>query len=182
MIEECNRQTAQVEAYLEQYDAEALKWRPDERGWSATGQIAHLVLVNGPYLKRMAETIAAQRAGSTSGPTSGPWKHPWFSRWFAKSMEPPVKRRYKTMKSMVPDIGAEPASEVEAFRESQATLRTVLEDARGLDMGRVRFASPFFSLFRFSLGGGLALLLAHNRRHIWQIEQLLAHPGFPGRR
>ena len=177
MLEEVERQTQEVRDLVAAHDAEGLTWRADPSRWSVTGQIAHLVLVNGPYLKTMAETVAAQGGGNSSGP----WKHPWFSRYFANSMEPPVTRRYKTMKSMKPDPGSDPRGEAERFFATQDQLRDVIESARGLDMGRVRFGSPFFRLFRFSLGGGLALLLAHNRRHIWLANEVVSSPGFPGR-
>lgn len=177
LIEEIDRQTDQVRGLISTYDTDALKWRPNESRWSITGQIAHLVLVNGPYLKTMAEVVAERSPGSDAGP----WKHPWFSRWFAKSMEPPVKRRYKTMKAMIPDLGAEPEAEIEAFCTLQLELKDVIESARGLDLGRIKFASPFARIVRLSLGGGFGLMLGHNRRHLWLVDEVVSSPGFPGR-
>ncbi len=51
---------------------------------------------------------------------------------------------------------------------------------RGVDLGRVRFRSPFFALLRFSLGAGFEMLLAHDRRHLWLAREVMASPGFPG--
>ena len=48
-------------------------------------------------------------------------------------------------------------------------------------MGRVRFGSPFLPLLRFSLGTGFALILAHNRRHLWLMNELMQHPDHPVR-
>lgn len=177
LIEEIDRQIDQVQGLISTYDTEALKWRPNESRWSITGQIAHLILVNGPYQKAMVEVVAAQPKGSSAGP----WKHPWFSRTFAKWMEPPVTRRYRTMKAMIPDIGAEPETEAEAFYTLQRELRDIIDSARGLDLGRIRLTSPFARLMRFSLGGAFGLVLGHNRRHIWLAEEVVGSPGFPGR-
>ncbi len=56
----------------------------------------------------------------------------------------------------------------------------LLGEARGLDLGKVRFSSPYMVLFRFSLGAGFEMLQAHARRHLWLIDELRAHPRFPG--
>lgn len=178
LLAEVERQTAHVEQIFGDHSSDQLRWRPDQKGWSIMGHIAHLSIINVAYLDAIAERVRTE-----SGPASpGPWSHPWFSRYFANSMEPPVTRRFGTMKSMIPDLGADPDTELATFRSAQAKMTEVIEACRGVDLGRVRFASPFFRLFRFSIGGGLGLLLAHNRRHIWHAEQLLANPSFPGDR
>ncbi len=119
----------------------ALTWRPDAVKWSVPGHVAHLSIINGDYLERIGQTTASARGGS--GPFSdGPYRHPWFGRWFAASMEPPVQKRWKTMKSMVPDPGADPTTERVRFAEVHGKMIGLLDEGRGLDLGRVRFGSP----------------------------------------
>lgn len=179
LIAEAGRQADEVEAVFSALDPGALTWRADESKWSVTGHVAHLSIINGDYLKRIDETIAKTRADS--GPMSdGPYRHPWFGRWFATSMEPPPKKRWTTMGAMVPDPGADPESERARFAEAQAQMVDLLGQARGLDLGKVRFSSPYMALFRFSLGSGFAMLLAHSRRHLWLIDEVRGHPDFPG--
>lgn len=84
------------------------------------------------------------------------------------------------MRSMVPDPVLEEGDVLERFRANQNRLVMLLEGARGADLGKIRFGSPFAAIVRLSLGTGLALLLAHNRRHIWLIREVLAADGFPG--
>ncbi|MEM7413909.1 MAG: DinB family protein [Gemmatimonadota bacterium] len=175
LLAEVGRQTAQVDQIFRDHSTEQLRWRPDQKGWSVMGHVAHMSIINVPYLDAIEERVGRE-SGSTS---AGPWSHPWFSRYFATSMEPPVTRRFKTMKSMVPDLGSDPETELATFKAAQTKMTSVIEACRGVDLGRVRFASPFFRLFRFSIGGGLGLLLAHNRRHIWLAEEVMAHASFP---
>jgi hypothetical protein len=178
LIAEAERQAAEVESMFSALDRGALTWRADETRWSVTGHVAHLCIINGDYLERISETIRGARAGK--GPVSdGPYRHPWFGRWFAGLMEPPPKRRMATMRAMVPDPGADSATERARFAEVQARMTTLMMDARGLDLGKVRFSSPYMALLRFSLGSGFAMLLAHNRRHVWLIEEVRNTPGFP---
>lgn len=180
LVTEAERQAAEVEAAFSALDSEALTWRADETKWSVTGHVAHISIINHDYLGRIAETIAAARA--RGGPMSdGPYRHPWFGRWFARSMEPPPKKRMKTLKAMIPDPGVDPATERARFVELQGRMVELLNEARGLDLGKVRFSSPYMVLFRFSLGAGFVMLQAHARRHLWLIDELRGSEGFPGR-
>ena len=94
-------------------------------------------------------------------------------------MEPPPKKRMKTFKNMVPDPGTTPEEAVDDFVRLQGRMAELIEASRGLDLGRVRFSSPYMRVLRFSLGTGFEMLLAHNRRHIWLVHELLALPGAP---
>ena len=55
-----------------------------------------------------------------------------------------------------------------------------MKEVRGFDLGRIRFSSPFLALLRMSLGTAQATLLAHNRRHIRLLREVLDWDGFPG--
>ena len=85
---------------------------------------------------------------------------------------PPPKRRLKTFKKMVPDPGTTPDHALAEFRAVQERLLDAIEKADGLDLGRIRFSSPFLALLRLSAGTGLALLVAHTDRHIWLMNEV----------
>lgn len=175
---ESRRQVDELSQIVSGLSAEALRWRPDEARWSVAGHIAHLCLVNGPYIAAMRTRIG--RAGERDrARSSEPFRHPRIARWFVGTMEPPPKRRMKTMRSMVPDPGLDVDDVLGEFREQLEDYREMLVTARQLDLGRARFGSPFFGLLRFSLGTGFELVLAHNRRHIWLIRELMERDDFP---
>ena len=179
LLAEAKRQNAEVAEILETLSDEAALWRPDEARWSAAGHMAHLVIINTAYIGPIESAIEA--AVTVGAPRSdGPYRHPRIASWFAGSMEPPPKRRLKTFRAMVPDPGVSRAEASEDFDRTQVRLVEAIERARGLDLGRVRFRSPFLALLRFSLGSGFEMLLAHNRRHIWLVRELLATADFPG--
>lgn len=157
----------------------AASWRPDPARWSMTGHLTHLGMVNEAYVAAVEAAVDAARM--TGAPESdGPYAHPWIARRFVRMLEPPPRFRVKTMRSMVPETGVEPADALRRFHELQARLAGTARRARGLDLGRVRFSSPFFRLLRLSLGTGFEVVLAHNRRHVWLIRELMASEGFPG--
>lgn len=178
MAATCERQTEEVADLLAPLGDAARLWRPHEGAWSALGHTAHLCVVNARYLDAMEARLRQARDRGDAG-SDGPYRHPMFARWFAEWQEPPPKRRVRTMRAMVPDPVLDEGDVLERFRANQTRLAALLEAARGVDLGRIRFGSPFAAIVRLSLGTGLALLLAHNRRHIWLIREVLAAEGFP---
>ena len=178
LLDEAARQRDELVDLFGRLPQATLSWRPDETRWSAGGHVAHLAIINEAYLGTIADAVA--RARAAGGPRGdGPYRHPRIATWFARSMEPPPKRRMKTFAGMVPDPGTTPEAALADFVRLQGRLAQLAEESRGLDLGRVRFGSPFLALLRFSLGTGFEMLLAHNRRHIWLVHELLAAPGAP---
>ncbi len=178
LVAEAERQVAEVREVFAELSPEAATWRPDETRWSVTGHVTHVVIINRAYLGAIEAAI--DRAEEKGPRGDGPYRHPAIAKWFVRNMEPPPKQRMKTMRSMVPDPGADPERAEADFAAVQERMGSLLERARGLDLGRVRFGSPFFRLLRFSLGAGFEMLLAHNRRHLWLAREVMGSPGFPG--
>lgn len=176
LVEEVDRQTRLVAEWWDRHPDEALRWRSGADRWSVQGHVAHLVVLNREYVPAMRACVDDARSRGRTG--DGPYRHPWIGSWFANTMEPPPKRRMKTMGSMRPDPEAD--NVLEDFRSVQEALRDVIVSGRGVDLGRARFPSPFMKLLRLSLGTGFHTLLAHNRRHIWLAEEVVASEGFPG--
>lgn len=176
---EAGRQIREVTELLGGLPPGALTWQPNEGKWSVAGHLTHLSMLNETYVSVMEERI--RRAREDGGPVSdGPYRHPRFGSWFARSMEPPPKRRFKTMRAMVPDPVAVSGDVLGRFSAAQHSLIVAMDHAQGLDLGRIRFGSPYQVLIRLSLGVAFELLLAHDRRHIWLVREVLAWEGFPG--
>ena len=177
MIVESERQRAEVEGVLAALSAEQALWRPNEQKWSVLGHVVHLCLLNELYVEAMQACVTRSReAGRLS---DGPYRHPWFGRWFTNAMEPPPKRRMKTAKAMIPDPELDGSEVGPKFARVQGTLAQLMEDTRGVDLGRARFSSPFACFVRLSLGTGLSVVLAHNRRHVWLAGEVMDWDGFP---
>ncbi len=178
LIAELERQTEEVRDLFSELSPEALSWRASESTWSVVGHVAHLCILNEPYVPAMhAALVKARRKGCLS---DGPYKHGWFGRWFTREMEPPPKRRMKTAPKMVPDPDLGGDDVLARFERVQGDLAQLAEDARGVDLGKARFSSPWMKLMRFSLGTGFSVLIAHNRRHLWLAREVMDGEGFPG--
>lgn len=158
---------------------EQFHWQPHAgRGWSIAQCLEHLALMNTHY-------AAAVRAGVDDGrrrnlQRSGPGRSTFFGRWFVQSMEPPVK-----LKTKAPKVGRSPQNKprdeiVRSYHASHDIIRQLIADAADVDLTNATFQNPFIRFIRMRIVTGLGVLTAHDRRHLWQAEQVKLQPGFPG--
>ena len=127
---------------------------------------------------------AAIRTGIENGQRrnlrrDGPARPSFFGRRFIQSQEPPV-----TMKLKAPEAGRSPQNKpreevLRAYHEAHDFVRRLIRDAADLDLNRSTFKNPFISIVRMRVGTGLAILAAHDRRHLWQAQQVKLAPGYP---
>ena len=104
-----------------------------------------------------------------------------FERWFIWMMEPPVLLKMRAPKHFTP-AGVMPKDEVmQEFGAMSQSWLQVLEEVRGLDLKRIRIPSPVSARMKFSLAAAFAINAAHERRHLWQAGQVIAHSEFPKR-
>lgn len=143
-------------------------WRANTGSWSVAECLDHLARTNQVYLRAMEER--AIRAREQGRLRRGPAAPGFVGRWFAKTMEPPVKRRFKSKAPRSVEPGASPllAHAFANFIASQVEVRDFLTASADLDLAEVRFPNPFVRGIRFSLATGLHIITAHERRHLWQ--------------
>jgi len=152
-------------------------WRPDPDRWSIGQCFDHLNVSIRVTIPAFDRAIAAARGHGWLAP--GPFRYGWFARWMVGSMEPPVKRRQRTFKILVPARQAPLAPTLAEFRSLRDQLAERVRSADGLDLKRARVVSPVMWLLRMPLGAYFAFVLAHDRRHLWQARNVRAAPGFP---
>jgi hypothetical protein len=66
-----------------------------------------------------------------------------------------------------------PRETVEEFRGLQDQFASCVGQAEGLDLRRIRVASPAVPLLRISLGAWFEATIAHEERHLRQAERVL---------
>ncbi len=154
-------------------DDDQFNARPDPRNWSMAECVDHLVLVGRKIVPRMDTAII--RARGQGWTSEGPFRYGRLEKWFAAGMsEVPPRRRLKTPRLYRPPeaekLGIPRA--VEEFAALQDKFIRVVNHAEGLDLSRIKVASPVTPLVRLSLGQWLLGLAGHQRRHMWQAEQV----------
>lgn len=161
---------------------EQFQWRPAPGRWSIGECFAHLNATNTFTLKALAAGIANGRAAGKTG--QGPFQYGFLSRKFIASQEPPVKKKYSAPKVFLPPADVDMDATLAEFRRINAELKRLTRDADGLHLSRVKvkmlaLPAPLRAIVRMPLGGQLLLTTTHDRRHLWQAEQVRNDPAFP---
>jgi hypothetical protein len=155
-------------------------WSPAPGVWSVGQCIEHLNVTARAYLPSLDQGIASAIRSGVYG--TGPFTYNVLGRLIVRSMEPPPLWRLKAPAIFTPPA-AQPQrtrSEIMAgFRGYQVQYIDRLRQANGVDLAKARVVSPANRLLHISLGSGFALQIAHERRHLWQAQQLVARADFP---
>ena len=174
MMAEARRQRTQVEAMAAPLDERTFASRPADDRWSVGECLEHVALINTIYLDSIDGAAAHARGqGIVREADRRAGRHGWVGDAFVRSMEPPPKVKTGTFKRTVP-TQLPKVEVVPHFLATQDRLIATIGEAHDLDLSRVRMTSPFLRLLRLSLGQAFGAMLAHNRRHIWQAEGVLA--------
>jgi hypothetical protein len=155
-------------ALLEGLTAAQGVWRPSPTAWSIAHCLDHLATANRVYFGAMAPSAErGLREGRTRRRPAVPGL---IGRWFVRSLEPPVKPRFKMRapKKIVPRPAPPLDDSAAQFFASQADVRAFVRTYADIDLAGVLFPNPFIRGVRFSLATGLHVTAAHERRHLWQ--------------
>lgn len=160
---------ARLHRLADSVDARGWSKRPATGGWSIDECVAHLTLTNERYIPILVEAIDA--APVMSDPPA-PLKQDLAGRLLRWMMEPPVRFKVPTMPAFQPPSSAGRAATLARFEAVQGRLTDLIRDMDGLDISRVRIASPFTDTLRYSAYSALRIMAAHERRHLWQAERV----------
>jgi hypothetical protein len=152
-------------------------WQPPSGGWSVSQCLDHLNATARMYLPRLDEGIADAISRGLYG--DGPFSYSWLGRISVTVMEPPPRFRVKNPAAFAPGTSRSKQEVLPAFRAYQVQYIDRLHQANGLDLARARVGSPTSKLVRLPLGSAFLTLAAHERRHLWQAQQLIARTDFP---
>lgn len=154
-----------------------LQWNPPGGGWSIAQVFDHLATANGSYFGPMAAAIQrAKTAGKARRKRD--WRPSFFGGLLIRSLEPSARRGMPSPRVWRP-AKEQRAGALEAFLATQGTLAELLREAAGIDLVGVRISSPVSRFIRLNLGDAFKVLVVHDRRHLGQIERVLAQEGFP---
>lgn len=173
--------TERFEALVENLTEDQANWRPDPRSWSVAACIDHLVQASETYFVRLVPALErARRRGRTGAAPYG--RGTLVGRLLLGVLDPdrPQFRAVGAPKVFRPRTGRLDAAAVGGeFRAVQVRWHEVLRLADGLDLGRVKFATPVSPLLRVTATQAVRIHVWHEPRHLAQAERIVAHPDFP---
>ena len=147
-----------------------LAWQPGKDRWSIAQCIDHLLVTGNNSLSNIRTAINEARSKGLF--SEGPFRYGVLERWFVRQMEPPAKIRFKAPRAYLPSGQRNYAEIVRNFYILQDEFLKCIQESKGLDLARVRVSNPVIRWFRLSLGQEIAFNAAHERRHLWQAQQV----------
>jgi DinB superfamily len=146
------------------------------KSWNIWQCQYHLVLTNRIYTTAILQTVAK---GASTGATAAEGISPgWFGRWFISQLEPPACRRQDPSRNEPTRGRQSGANAARVCSVAPATAGSV--EALGQSgFHRAKFRSPFASVLKFTVGTGMLIITAQDRRHLWQAEQVKQGPEYP---
>ncbi|HET7434667.1 MAG TPA: DinB family protein [Thermoanaerobaculia bacterium] len=168
---ELEEATTRARTLTEKTDARHFTVRPHPASWSAAECLAHLSISTEMFLPVLRDAIDRARRSELRGkgqPTMDILGR--VLRWF---LEPPIRQRVKTSQPFVPKSTRARADAFAEFRSLQEKLLAMIEEARGLDLKKMKVVSPFDKRVRYNVFSAFRIIAAHQRRHLWQAEQAI---------
>ena len=167
--QELNEATRRAWTLVQSTDARLFTVRPDPSSWSAAECISHLSISSEAFVPVLQAAIDdAKKRGVVSKRAPKMDLLGRVLRWF---LEPPVRKRTKTKAPFVPRSVRAKAEAFGEFANLQAKINDLIQAANGLDLRKVKIVSPFDKRVKYNLFSAFRILVAHQRRHLWQAEQ-----------
>ncbi len=154
-------------------DTVNFKLNPDT--WSCTEVCQHLIRFNEMYLTEIRSAVEKRKTIPVFKNKIS-FAPKWTVKKLAQFIEPPYRFGVKTLKPMQPSnielSAAETFMRLIEINEEIVTLINKAEEEQW-NLNKIKGNHPLFKLYRMSLIDYLVFIDAHQRRHFWQIEQIL---------
>jgi hypothetical protein len=168
--EQFDQVAAEAQELTKGLDEPRFNWRPAPGQWSIEECLAHLILAGNWEIKALERAIEDARTRGVTG--KGPFRYGPIERWIIDASGSPVRRKFPAPKHFRP-LHQQPLTAVlPSFLHLQRQLGLLAERADGLDLARVKVATPISRFFRMSLGAMFAQIAAHERRHLAQARRV----------
>ncbi|MDZ7772252.1 MAG: DinB family protein [Balneolaceae bacterium] len=164
-----------AENFLSSLSDEHFRTSPAPGRWSPAECFDHLLHFNRNYLRSMRE--ADDGLEPAAAPAKKAFRPRLPARWVVSFFEPPYKMKVKTLDPFKPGEAVDLDREeiLADYLELQQTfIGRIREEVRGQrDLEQVGVRHPLFPWLRMSLVECYAVILAHQRRHLWQAQKAL---------
>lgn len=176
-VAELERQSSQAAALATGLNDAALNWQPNGgKSWSIAQCLDHLTIMNTIYLKALQAAVESNR--DQLEPRKVPIQASgWLMRLVVSYEEPPPKIKLPAPKKISPPSKLTGAV-IDDFQVLQKQLTEFVREWGDADLGDLKVKDPLFPL-HLTVDTELLIIAAHNRRHLWQAENVKKDVGFP---
>ena len=145
-------------------------WRPAPGQWSIEECLAHLTMVGQWEVQAIEEAIDQGKARGLTA--AGPFEYSAIERYILRESAPPVRHQMSAPRRFQPLHGQPVTGVLPTFLHVQSQFMRLLERADGLDLRRIKVATPISRFLKMSLGMMFAQAAAHEQRHMLQAHRV----------
>ena len=157
-----------AQALIVAVSADQLMRRPDPGKWSIAECLTHLNITATTVQKFMAQGIKQGKEEKKLG--SGPFSIGPKGRLMVWIAEPPPKFRIRAPKNVRPPATIDdPLGVLPQFLQAQDEWERLMQEQEGLDLAKIKVGQ---GAFRVRLAAALPWMMAHQRRHLLQAENV----------
>lgn len=144
--------------------------QPEAGKWSIAECILHLNATAAVVQPLMEKAIVQARQDKKVG--AGPFAIGLKGRLLVWIAEPPPKFRIRAPKNVRPPATIDdPGKLLPEFMKAQDDWERLIRESAGLDLAKIK-VGPFFSPLRQRLAASFPWMMAHQRRHLLQAENV----------
>jgi hypothetical protein len=155
-------------ALIDAVSADQLMRRPDPGKWSIAECLAHLNITAETVQKFMAHGIERGKQEKKFG--EGPFSIGPKGRLMVWIAEPPPKFRIRAPKKVRPPATIDdPLRVLPQFLHAQDEWERLMREQQGLNLAKIKVGQ---GAFRVRLAAALPWMMAHQRRHLLQAENV----------
>ena len=167
---ELEQVTAAVRKLVESCDDKSWARKPSAKRWSAAECIIHLNKTSEMALPLLRKAVEKATLGNRR--SKEPYRMDPIGRLVLRFTEPPYRMKAPSPASYFPS-GVEPRADVlRRFERLQSEMTELLESANGLALCDIKISWPVFVPIKYNMFASLKVFPAHQRRHLWQAEQV----------
>jgi hypothetical protein len=151
---------------------EQLTERPQPNKWSIAECLEHLNLSSQAEIDVLNDTY--KQIPTKRVRVEKQFKMDLVGRFLKWMLEPPPISvfKLKTTEQFQPVRNGLSGEVLPTFLTLQEKLKVCVDEANGLPLDEVKVVSPFNTKVKYNLLSCFHILLAHERRHLWQAEKV----------
>jgi len=175
LVEDLKGSDEAARKLVEQLSEEQLNWQPAPGSWSVGQCLEHLCITNEAYLPAIVAALRDKPDAPVEQIVPG-----WFGGWFIRNfVEPSPQSKRAAAPAKIRPTARVGLNVLDRFLSGNQACRKLIGDARNKDVNRARFWNPFVKGIRFTVGTGLEIIAAHERRHLLQAQRVRQASNFP---
>lgn len=156
---------------------EQLNWKPAPDSWSVAQCLDHLMSINRGFYPIFDRILKGEYKETFL--RRAPFLPAFFGKMVIKAVSPDSQRKYKAPGSARPSSSSIDPQIVECFVTHQRETLAKMKSLADKDPAEIIIPSPLVSVVVYSLLDAFRLIVAHERRHFDQAQQVMRADRFP---